>query len=126
MVWSCHCHYFECFTFLHYFCDIMSQLLKSPGSPFKFSSSMIQEISLMLYFMLFTVSISLIKHLNCCIAGQCTVTGHCDGWYTGRTFRKLQQRIKHHVPKTIHKTAAHWPALASQSKVSKLKLRFLL
>ena len=27
---------------------------------------------------------------------------HCDNWYMGHTSQWLQQRIEHHVPKTIH------------------------
>ena len=27
---------------------------------------------------------------------------HCDSWYVGRTSQRLQDRIKQHVPKSIH------------------------
>ena len=30
------------------------------------------------------------------------LTCHCDSWYVGRTSQRLQDRIKQHVPKSIH------------------------
>ena len=56
---------------------------------------------------------------------------HCDSRYVGRTFQRLQQRIKQHVPKTIlqehiSRDRSTLTPLASQSEALKLKLPFLL